>query len=118
MKNGRRFGSPPKPYEPPEQPTGKINVTDPDSRNLKTPRGYLQGYNAQLVCNGQQIVLAAEISVSSADFGQLGPMMIAAAERELTAAGIGQSRRRWPWPTPATGTASRSTSSPAAASRS
>jgi hypothetical protein len=87
MKNGRRFGTPPKPYEPPEQPTGKINVTDPDSRNLKTPRGYLQGYNAQAVCNAQQIVLAAEISVSSADFGLLGPM-IAAAENELSLAGI------------------------------
>jgi transposase len=87
MKNGRRFGSPPKPYQPPAQPTGKINVTDPDSRNLKTPRGYLQGYNAQAVCNAQQIVLAAEISVSSADFGLLGPMIVA-AERELTAAGI------------------------------
>jgi hypothetical protein len=49
MKNGRRFGSPPKPYQPPEQPTGKINVTDPDSRKLKTPRGYLQGYNAPAV---------------------------------------------------------------------
>jgi hypothetical protein len=87
MKNGRRFGSPPKPYEPPARPTGKINVSDPDSRNLKTPRGYLQGYNAQAVCNAQQIVLAAEISVSSADFGLLGPM-IAAAEHELMAAGI------------------------------
>src|SRR4051812_26178543 len=87
MKNGRRFGTPPKPYQPPEQPTGKINVTDPDSRNVKTPRGYLQGYSAQAVCNAQQIVLAAEISVSSADFGLLGPM-ISAAERELAAAGI------------------------------
>jgi transposase len=87
MKNGRRFGSPPKPYQPPAQPTGKINVTDPDSRNLKTPRGYLQGYNAQAVCNEHQIVLAAEISVSSADFGLLGPMLNA-AERELRAAGI------------------------------
>jgi transposase len=87
MKNGRRFGSPPKPYEPPERPIGKINVTDPDSRNLKTPRGYLQGYNAQAVCNEHQIVLAAEISVSSADFGLLGPM-IAAAEHELSAAGV------------------------------
>src|SRR4051795_6814668 len=38
MKNGRRFGSPAKPYLPPEQPTGKINVSDPDSRNVKTPR--------------------------------------------------------------------------------
>jgi hypothetical protein len=87
MKNGRRFGSPPKPYRPPQQPTGKINVTDPDSRNLKTPRGFLQGYNAQAVCNEQQIVLAAEVSVSSADFGQLGPM-IAAAEHDLAAAGV------------------------------
>src|SRR3954453_18602030 len=87
MKNGRRFGSPPKPYEPPERPTGKINVTDPDSRNVKTPRGWVQGYNAQAVCNAQQIVLAEEISISSADFGLLGPM-ITAAEHELTAAGI------------------------------
>jgi hypothetical protein len=87
MKNGRRFGSPPKPYRPPERPTGKINVTDPDSRNLKTPRGYLQGYNAQAVCNEHQIVLAAAISVSSADFGLLGPM-VTAVEHELTAAGI------------------------------
>ena len=87
MKNGRRFGSPPKPYEPPEQPTGKINVTDPDSRNVKTPRGWVQGYNAQAVCNEHQIVLAAEISVSSADFGLLDPM-IAAAQHELSSAGI------------------------------
>src|SRR3954470_18919999 len=87
MKNGRRFGSPPKPYRPPKQPTGKINVTDPDSRNVKTPRGWVQGYNAQAVCNAHQIVLAAEISVSSADFGLLAPR-ISAAEHELTAAGI------------------------------
>src|SRR3954452_19301751 len=87
MKNGRRFGTPPKPYRPPEQPTGKINVTDPDSRNVKTPRGWVQGYNAQAVCNEHQIVLAAEISVSSADFGLLGPML-SAAEHELASAGI------------------------------
>jgi hypothetical protein len=36
MRNGRRLGahSPPKPYSPPETPQGKINVTDPDSRNV------------------------------------------------------------------------------------
>lgn len=87
MKNGRRFGAPPKPYRPPEQPTGKINLTDPDSRTLKTPRGYLQGYNAQAVCNEHQIVLAAEVSVSSADFGQMGPM-ITKARAELAAIGL------------------------------
>src|SRR3954453_649816 len=86
MKNGRRFGSPPKPYQPPERPAGKINLTDLDSRNVKTLRGWVQGYNAQAVCNEHQIVLAAEISVSSADFGLLAPM-VSAAERELAAVG-------------------------------
>lgn len=47
MKNGRRMGAPPKPYEPPDTPAGKVNVTDPDSRNVKTPRGYMQDYNVQ-----------------------------------------------------------------------
>ena len=47
----------------------------------------MQGYNAQAVCNEQQIVVAAEVSVSSADFGQMGPM-IAHAETELARAGI------------------------------
>jgi transposase len=87
MRDGRRFGGPPKPYTPPTQPVGKINVTDPDSRNLKTPRGYVQGYNAQAVCNEHQIVVAAEVSVSSADFGQMGPM-IAKAQTELARAGV------------------------------
>ena len=63
------------------------HVTDPDSRNVKTPRGYLQGYNAQAVCNEQQIVIAAEITGDSPDFGHLQPM-ITASQRELHAAGI------------------------------
>jgi Transposase DDE domain len=89
MKNGRRLGahSPPKPYRPPPTPEGKINVTDLDSRNVKTPRGWVQGYNAQAVTTEDQIVIAAEVHASSADFGQLEPM-IAAARRELERAGI------------------------------
>ena len=31
MRDGRRFGAPPHPYEPPLVPEGKINTTDPDS---------------------------------------------------------------------------------------
>jgi transposase InsO family protein len=67
MSNGRRLGPStlPKPWVAPQVPTGKINVTDPDSRNVKTPRGYLQGYNAQAVCNEQQIVIAVEITGDS-----------------------------------------------------
>jgi hypothetical protein len=54
MKDGRRFGGPPKPFTPPETPAGKINTTDPDSRNVKTRGGYLQGYNAQAAVNERQ----------------------------------------------------------------
>ena len=87
MKNGRRFGRPPDPYQPPHTPTGKVNVTDPDSRNLKTTRGYMQSHNVQAAVNERQIVVAAEINIDSPDFGHLGPMA-GAAERELQAAGV------------------------------
>jgi transposase len=87
MKDGRRFGKPPTPFTPPAKPAGKVNVTDPDSRNVKTPRGWVQGYNAQAVCNERQIVVAAEVNSYSPDFGQLAPM-VAAAERELQAAAV------------------------------
>ena len=87
MKNSRRFGRPPDPYQPPDTPAGKVNVTDPDSRNLKTTRGYMQSYNVQAAVNERQIVVAAEINIDSPDFGHLGPMA-GAAERELQAAGV------------------------------
>jgi transposase len=86
--DGRRFGGREPKLEPlPEQPRGKINTTDPDSRNVKTPRSYTQGYNAQASVNERQIVLAAEVSVSSPDFGQLQPM-VEATNRELEAIGV------------------------------
>jgi transposase len=75
MRDGRRFGSRPTPYSSPAIPGGKINTTDLDSRNVKTPRSYTQGYNAQAVVNEQQIVLAAEVTASSPDFGHLTPMV-------------------------------------------
>src|SRR3954466_12795506 len=87
MKDGRRFGRPPNPYRPPATPAGKINVTDPDSRNVKTPRGWVQGYNAQAVCTEQQIVIAAEVTVASPDFGPLEPM-VTATETELARVGM------------------------------
>jgi transposase len=87
MKDGRRFGGPPKPYVPPEEPAGKVNTSDPDSKNVKGFRGYVQGYNAQAVVTEQQIVIAAEVNINPQDFGHLGPM-IAHAQRELQAAGI------------------------------
>jgi len=87
MKNGRRFGAPPKPYQPPATPEGKINVTDPDSRVVKGLRGFIQGYNAQAVTNEHQVVLAADVMVASPDFGHLKPMLDA-THRELEIAGV------------------------------
>jgi hypothetical protein len=87
MKDGRRFGRPPDPYQPPATPEGRINLTDPDSRVVKGLRGFLQGYNAQAVTNEHQIVLAAEIETVGADFGHLEPMLDA-TERELADAGV------------------------------
>ena len=89
MKDGRRFGGPPKPYSPPAEPEGKINLTDPDCRLQKVRQGWVQGYNAQAVVNEQQIVLAAEITVDSPDFGHLEPM-IDALEQQLTRVGIAE----------------------------
>ena len=87
MKNGRRFGAPPKPYTPPGVLDGKVNVTDPDSRLMKLTEGYVQGYNAQAVVDQGQIVLAAEITTSTVDWSQLAPM-VSATLSELERAGV------------------------------
>jgi len=76
-----------KPYESPTQPEGKINLTDPDSKNMKAYRGYVQGYNAQAVTTRAQIIVAAEIAPDGLDFAQLDPM-VSAAEKELAGAGV------------------------------
>jgi transposase len=89
MRDGRRFGRPPDPHTPPAQPEGKINTTDPDSKNMKAYRGYVQGYNAQTVTTERQIIVAAEIAPDGLDFAQLDPM-VSAAERELAEAGVAE----------------------------
>jgi transposase len=76
-----------KPYQPPDRPAGNVNVTDPDSRLVKAMHGWIQGYNAQAAVDEQQIVLAAEITIDSPDFGHLEPM-VDAAEAELEKAGV------------------------------
>ena len=71
-----------KPYTPPLVPEGKLNVTDPDSREMRTQgQPNIQGYNARAVVTEQQIVIAAEITTQSRDFGQLEPMVNTGAWR-------------------------------------
>jgi hypothetical protein len=86
--DGKRLGRRPNPYTPPETPAGrKINTSDPDSRRLKAPQGYLQGYNAQTAVTDKQIVVAAEVNNETADFGHLEPM-VDATLGELEGAGV------------------------------
>ncbi len=70
-----------KPYVPAELPGGQVNLSDPDSRVMRTqgmpPR---QAYNAQAAVNERQIILAAEITVDAPDFGHLEPMLNATLE--------------------------------------
>lgn len=65
----------------------KVNVTDPDSRIMKTQRGWIQGYNAQAIVNSHQIVLAHAVSQDANDVELYEPM-ISALRQTLTAAGI------------------------------
>jgi transposase len=87
-ETGRRPpGRPPAESELPAMPPGRRNVTDPESRAVKTPRGFIQGYNAHAVATEDQIFIAAELTNRSADGGMLEPM-ISAARAQLTAAGV------------------------------
>jgi transposase len=92
MKDGRRFGCPPKPHSPPEVPEGKVNTTDPDARRMKFGRNFIPAYNAQAVTTEDQIIVAAEITTKGGDFEELDPM-ISAAEHELATAGVDASPR-------------------------
>ena len=88
---GRRLGHRPDPYTPSPVPAGTINTTDHDSRIVRTTgEPARQGYNAQAAVNEHQIILAAEITIDSPDFGHLEPM-VDAVERELAAVGVSES---------------------------
>ena len=58
----------------------KVNTTDPESEIMKTSQGYLQGYNAQIVVDRNQIILAASVTSEQNDLLQLEPMLEGALE--------------------------------------
>ena len=87
-KTGRKMRGR-KPKKPDERPGGeaKANVTDPESRIMKTSAGYVQGYNAQAMVTEDQLIIAADVTQEANDVRQLHPMLDQAQE-ELEAAGI------------------------------
>jgi len=58
----------------------KANVTDPESRIMKTRSGYVQGYNAQAAVTEDQIIIAAELTDEANDVQQLHPMLTASCD--------------------------------------
>jgi len=77
-----------KPKEPDNNPdaAAKANVTDPESRIMKTRKGYVQGYNAQAAVTEEQIIISAEVTQEENDMGQMHTM-IEKAGKELLDAG-------------------------------
>jgi hypothetical protein len=87
-KTGKRpKGRPPKPpTDRKRQPSVEANVTDPESRIMKCPQGFIQGYNAQAMTTENQIVIAASVTQDGTDHHQLSPML-EEARTNLQAAG-------------------------------
>ena len=87
---GQQLGMPPRPFTPSPVPEGVINKTDHDSRMMRTQgQPTVQGYNAQAAVTRGQIIVAAEVTVESPDFGHLQPV-VEAALRELDDASVTQ----------------------------
>lgn len=68
-------GRKPKPAEEAGNKDAKANVTDPDSRIMKTRKGFVQGLNAQAVTTEQQIIVAEDVTQEENDKQQLHPML-------------------------------------------
>jgi transposase len=86
-RGGKPLGRPLKAPSAEIDPDRRANITDADSRVVKTARGFVQGYNAQAVTTCAQIIIAADVLIGGNDQGQLEPM-IRAAQAELGRAGV------------------------------
>jgi len=58
----------------------KANVTDPDSRIMKTRKGFVQGLNSQAVVTEEQVIVAEDVTQEENDKKQLHPMFKQAEE--------------------------------------
>lgn len=83
------------PWAPPPPATGhdpappRANTSDPESRIMKTPTGWVQGYNAQAAVNEHGVVVAAAVTQDGNDVQQCQPMM-AATQTNLRHAGVSE----------------------------
>ncbi|MDO8632610.1 MAG: IS1182 family transposase [Phycisphaerales bacterium] len=66
-------------------PQAQYNFTDPESRIMKGPDGYVQAYNAQIAVDDQQLIVGQAVTQETNDKKQLMPMItIIKAQSGLT----------------------------------
>jgi transposase len=66
-------------------PKAQYNFTDPESRIMKGPDGFVQAYNTQIAVNEQQLIVGQAVTQETNDKRQLLPMItIMAAQSGLT----------------------------------
>lgn len=79
-----------KPVDPTPEPKAQRNFTDPESKIMKVSnKGFDQCGNAQIVCNEEQIILAADVTDQANDKRQVKPM-VSQARENLTQAGVAE----------------------------
>ena len=91
-----------KPARKPKEP--KANLTDPDSRPMKTRLGWLQGYNAQGVCTDDHLILDIRATQDRNDMAWFEPMMRAAVLAAVLMNPTRDTTGTTPDPVPAAGT--------------
>lgn len=67
----------------------QYNFTDPDSRIMHAPDGFVQAYNAQLVVDEQQLIVGCAVTQDANDKRQLLPMITTTAHH------VGAPPRQW-----------------------
>ena len=64
------------------EPRAQYNFTDPESRMMKGPDGFVQGYNAQIAVEGNfQLIVGQAVVPAANDKRQLGPLVEAIEEQ-------------------------------------
>lgn len=66
-------------------PKVTVNLTDPESKMMNTPQGWVQGYNVQAAVNEHQVVISYAATTDHNDVHQLVPMINATVVAATTA---------------------------------
>ncbi len=72
-------GEPPDSAKP--KPKAQYNFSDPESRIMKGPDGFVQAYNAQIAVDEQQLIVGQSVTQETNDKQQLTPMLTTIAEQ-------------------------------------